>query len=99
MPTVKILTLAAVMLAIAMPAHAADQVLETKQYPTAAACQYVAAIAAGELRKSLRTALGKDIDVVTIMQTRSAVVYKAAYSGASAFVTCDGPNFKSWVMN
>ena len=74
----------------ATPADA-DQVLETKQHATAAACQLHAATAAGEL--------GKRFKVIPIMQTGSAVIYKVAYGPTTAFVSCDGPNFKTWIMN
>ena len=69
----------------------AEQVLETKKHATPAACQLQAAVAAGDLRK-------RGFAVYTIMQTQTAVVYKVAHGTNTAFVTCDGPNFKSWLM-
>jgi len=89
MPILKISILAAIALAIALPAHA-DQVIETRQHASAAECQVHAAVAAGEL--------GKRFKVMPIMQTRSAVLYKVAYGSTTAFLACEGPSFKAWVM-
>jgi hypothetical protein len=69
----------------------ADQILQAKTYQSPGACQLVAGVAAGDLKK-------RGFAVATIVQNDIVVLYRAAHAGQTTFVSCEGAAFKTWLV-